>query len=381
MDDILRFLKRKETLESACAQLKASPVNSKKCIQKGVANNLNYVKQKEMLYCSIEKTGSTFWKRILHIAGGWRNVSNPTEIGLGEAYVEKGGYRTLKDKTWADIVETFNHTKSIIFVRNPYTRLFSGWLDKFYSPNTYYWKSAGRHIIKTQRNKTSDAKCGYDVSFAEFVNATIDGMLSSPCLDGHFQSNYLHCLPCNLSFDYIGKYESIKQDTVHLLDVFGLSDKIKFSDFEQDAAMDAIRDGSRWVFSQRKSVTEDCGVPFVCALFRVWNRLQSRGIISYNIKFPYNSNEEIKNVTEEVFENVLTNAFKRSNVDDLKNSRDAALMQALGTLPKSTIDLVQKVFQLDFEIFGYDRLPVVTVDPTNFNTFSFFQNCPSSVVN
>ncbi|XP_045178204.1 carbohydrate sulfotransferase 12-like isoform X2 [Mercenaria mercenaria] len=367
-----RFINRKRHLQNVCSKVRETRVDQR-CIRNGVASNLKYVENKEMLFCAIEKTGSTFWKRILHIAGGWRNVSNPTHIGLGEAYTEKGGYRSMKGKNWTNIVEIFSKTRSVIFVRDPYTRLFSGWLDKFYSPNTYFWKSAGKQIVKKERK--TDVKCGYDVTFAEFVNHTVHNVLSTPCIDGHFQSNYLHCLPCNVTFDYIGKYETIKEDTMHILEAFKLSEKIKFDDFEKDSALDAIKDAAGWVFSQKKGVAE-CEVSFGCALFKVWSRLQSRGIISFKIKFPFKSDEDVRNVTRKQFESALKNAYDGSDSEDLQNSRQAALVQALGSLPKSSVNLIQQAFDLDFEIFGYDRVPIVSINPTNFQTFSYFQNCP-----
>ncbi|XP_045180108.2 carbohydrate sulfotransferase 9-like [Mercenaria mercenaria] len=182
-DNCSRFMKRREYLQNQCSKI-IGHESGKRCVQNDVANNLKYAENKEMLFCAIEKTGSTFWKRILHIAGGCRNVSNPTHIALGEADTEKGGYRSMKGKNWTNIVEAFSHKISFIFVRDPYTRLFSGWLDKFYSPNAFYWRSNGKQIVKTQRK--TDAKCGYDVTFTEFVNHTVHNVLSSPCIDGHF---------------------------------------------------------------------------------------------------------------------------------------------------------------------------------------------------
>ncbi|XP_053385768.1 uncharacterized protein LOC128550552 [Mercenaria mercenaria] len=187
----------------------------------------------------------------------------------------------------------------------------------------------------------------------------------------------MHCLPCNLSFDYIGKYETFKEDTIHLLDVFKLLEKIKFDDFEKDAALDAIKDAASWVFSQKEEIA-GCDVPFVCALFRVWNRLQSRGFISFKTVFPYKSDSEVRNITRQQFESALTNAHDESALEHLQNSRQAALVQALRSLPKSSVNLIQRAFKLDFLAFGYSRLPLVSIDPTNLHAFEYFQNCPPS---
>ena len=59
-------------------------------------------------------------------------VKNPwKDIKMHSAYILK----SLKDVDLKAIKEmmTKPEMRNVIFVRNPYTRLYSGWLDKFYS--------------------------------------------------------------------------------------------------------------------------------------------------------------------------------------------------------------------------------------------------------
>ena len=102
--------------------------------------------------------------------------------------------------------------------------------------------------------------------------------------NGHFSPSYRHCLPCRLPYNFIGKYETLKEDTIYFLEMTNLTRLVKFSDFETSSDEDAIKDSSTWAFKQRKKV-EKC-MPFVAGLQRVWKRLQNRGILNMKAVFP-----------------------------------------------------------------------------------------------
>ncbi|XP_053386502.1 carbohydrate sulfotransferase 11-like [Mercenaria mercenaria] len=374
-----RFHERQRHLRSRCLEVLKNNDHTACEDQQEIKSNLKYVKKRNVLYCSIEKTGSTFWRRILHIAGGWGNTSNPTHIEISKAYDGKGGYRRMQNKTWEEVENLFKHTEPIMFVRNPFSRLFSGWLDKFYSPNVFYWNETGRNILESQRHVLDDdsIRCASNVSFVEFVNYTVHEILSNECIDGHFSSMYSHCLPCHLSFRYIGKYETIKEDTAALIELLDLTDTVRFNDFETDTVFDAIMDSSGWVYKHREKVVA-CGVSFSCALFRVWSRLQSRGFISKKMDFPYKTKEEINTLKQEQFERDLAMAHFESSPQDLKNNRHEALLQALKTLPEAVIKKLLLAFETDFDLFDYDRRPLSFAESgdTEISGFTYFSSCP-----
>ncbi|XP_045182027.2 carbohydrate sulfotransferase 9-like [Mercenaria mercenaria] len=370
-----RFNERKGLLQEACVKYKRyNPI----CERKTAGFNYKYVNESNLVYCAIEKTGSTLWKRILHVIGGWSNSSNPTSIKSEAADTYHGGFETLENSTMDEMQEIFNNSDSIMFVRDPFTRLFSAWLDKLYSPNHYYWTNIGPLIVKSERLSkeewnSSHVTCASDISFTEFINFTIKEVTFKMCADGHFSPSHKHCLPCLIPFDYIGKYETFKEDTTYLLNKLNLSHKVTFDDFETDAARDAIRDSTEWVFSQKEKLLE-CNVTFHCALFKVWNRMQSRGFISTKIKFPFESVDEVKNVTKDDIISVLTKAYRESDPNETKGNRMEALRQAFQHLPSKLRTRLVLAFKVDFAMFGYDRNPEYLNKPLQ-TSFNYFKEC------
>ena len=152
---------------------------------------------------------------------------------------------------------------NIIFIKDPYTRLFSGWLDKFYDINPYWWRFGKTIIARERKNaKNHSLECGHDVQFNEFVHFFAKDVKEKGCgVDGHFSPSYKHCLPCGLPYNFIGKYETLKDDTMYFLEMANLTRLVKFSDFETSSDEDAIKESSSWAFRQRVKV-EKC-MPFV----------------------------------------------------------------------------------------------------------------------
>lgn len=89
------------------------------------------------------------------------------------------------------------------FVRNPYTRLLSAWLDKI----------AGNRPQKAQillQLGREPARLNQPVSFAEFVRAVAEQPVSM--MDPHWRVQYYQTFQPGLTFDFIGRFESFDAD-------------------------------------------------------------------------------------------------------------------------------------------------------------------------
>ena len=100
-----------------------------------------------------------------------------------------------------------------MFVREPYSRLWSAYVDKFLLPD--YWNVDGVRITRRRPGVSREAaKCGHDVTFAEFV----DYVTSVPAskLNDHYGPYHLLCSPCLFLPHVIGKMETFDQDAKYV---------------------------------------------------------------------------------------------------------------------------------------------------------------------
>ncbi|XP_052777937.1 uncharacterized protein LOC128215271 [Mya arenaria] len=362
-----RFTDRSNQLQKYCEEKKLTS-NCKTSFK-----NMFYVPSRNIVFCGIEKTGSSFWRRILRIVGGAGDgQSNPSLLKIGYAYQEEG-YRSLTKASLSEVREIFRNSTSIMFVRNPFGRLFSGWLDKLYNPNWVFWQSYGPSM-GSPAVQSNVSKCGYDVPFENFVKYVTKLIMDGYCLDGHFSPNYDHCKPCLFQFNFIGHYETLKEDTEHIINSLNLSKVVTLNDFESNAGKDAIEDAVDWVF-KHKTVLRKCNVTFHCALFKVWNRLQSRGFISTKSAFPYSSVSKANQTTSEDFKKLLYESSSQNSIADMKASRARSFHQAITNLSKDLVSQIEKAFRIDFEIFGYGKEGFEEVLESKYPKHVFFKDC------
>ncbi|XP_052819424.1 carbohydrate sulfotransferase 9-like [Mya arenaria] len=334
-----------------------------------------FLKQDTMplMYCAIEKTGSTFWRRILQVAGG-ASSGRPSLIRTMNAYNENG-YHNMLNTPYKNIEANFKTMTSIMFVRSPYQRLFSGWLDKMYSPNWIFWIVLGDEVVKTQRKVDHFKKhtCGYDITFSEFIAHTVEDLIKKNCVNSHFTPSFYHCFPCIYDMDYIGKYETFKEDTVYLTKKLNMS--VVLDKFDHDATTDAITDAVDFVYNERVDIVK-CNVSFRCALFKVWQRLKARGIIGLDCEFPYKTDSEANKAPYGDFYHRIVKANADSDKGELKLNRKKAYVQAIRSLSDDLISKLAESFEVDFTMFGYDTDPLGSLSDIDTSGVDFFPQCP-----
>lgn len=184
----------------------------------------------KILYCEVPKAGCSNWKRTLMVLNGFAlsvdNISHDAvhygkHLRKLDSFDEKGIQKRLS-----------NFTK-VIVVRDPMERLVSAFRDKFEKPNSYYHPMFGRAIIgKYRQNPTEEAlKSGSGVTFREFVRYLLD--TEQPVgMDIHWESVNKLCSPCLITYDFIGKFETLEQDAKYFLGLIGAPRDLKFPSFK-----------------------------------------------------------------------------------------------------------------------------------------------------
>ncbi|KAK7474907.1 hypothetical protein BaRGS_00033862, partial [Batillaria attramentaria] len=105
----------------------------------------------KLLYCPVGKVASTFLTRFLIAAEETKPVLSPFSISPQKAmrvrqkHGDRGAvfmsvHQAVQTRTEKDFL---NNLKRVLFVRSPYERLWSAYVDKLIYPNRYYWEEWG----------------------------------------------------------------------------------------------------------------------------------------------------------------------------------------------------------------------------------------------
>ncbi|KAH3806571.1 carbohydrate sulfotransferase 13-like [Dreissena polymorpha] len=363
-----RFAQRRRHLQDQCADLPSyfGTQNS----ENAVKEHLTIDTKHNLVYCAIEKIGSTFWKRVYQILSGFKNVSDPFEIQGIRAYE---GYLTAKGLPFDRIHYILKNSKKFMFVREPYERLLSGYVDKLFAPNAAYWAFIGTFITQTFRaNATAEAKrCGHDVTFEEFVLYFIYSQHNNLRRDAHFVPNFEHCRPCEIDYEYIGKLETFKEDTLFLLKELQLDSEVRFTDFQTETERDAIVDAADYVYSMQKAITKCMSMHE--ALFRCYRKLQIRGIISTDVEYPFIREGDRDISIDEYKRNLLTAHAHSGPPESRKSNRREAFIEAYSTLSADVLLKLTNELSVDAKLFDYELVPKAFEKIENYKPeFSFF---------
>ncbi|XP_029282820.1 carbohydrate sulfotransferase 8 [Cottoperca gobio] len=186
--------------------------------------------QSRLLYCEVPKAGCSNWKRVLMVLGG--SATSTQDIPHDAAHYGNHLWR-LESYEHAGIAERLRSYTKVLFVREPFERLVSAFRDKFESPNSYYHPVFGRPIISRYRANATQAalRTGAGVTFREFVQYLLD--VRRPVgMDIHWEPVTQLCSPCLLRYNFIGKFESLREEADFLLRSVGAPRNLTFPDFK-----------------------------------------------------------------------------------------------------------------------------------------------------
>ena len=123
-------------------------------------------------YCEVPKVGCTFWKRVLRFINkdyDTPNITNPKQIS--RMYTHMASFKNTAKLSLTDDknFQLFHKIpRKFMFTRDPYTRQWSAYLDKFFLPD--FWSAYGKTASMMFRKRPS---CGDDVSFEEYLRYII----------------------------------------------------------------------------------------------------------------------------------------------------------------------------------------------------------------
>ena len=294
-------------------------------------------------YCPIEKTASTTWSHI------FRRIQRHMEIrGIAQGMASSENSSDVR----------------FFFVRDPYSRLLSAYVDKLFSPNTLFWKMTGRHIIQTFRPNATERslRCGHDVTFPEFIRYVIHSQKTGMKRNGHFIPTHDHCDVCNKDYDYVGHLETLSEDMPYLLKK--MQSPVNYTkNFENGT----IINNARWVLQSMTPGIKQC-MSMEEACLRLWKKWHIRGIISKTEPLPVSA-ETAEHVSFNEFVYLSLQALARSvSNKDRKLQKTEALREAFASVPMADRFELQQLLFLDFKLFGFDPSPETVFSPVSWES-------------
>ncbi|XP_067298611.1 carbohydrate sulfotransferase 12-like [Pseudorasbora parva] len=201
-----------------------------------------------VIYCFVPKIACTNWKRVMIVlsqnlkAPNGTPYVNPLDVPLWAIH----NYRM--HTTFKNLWEKFgnlsrplmhhklkNYTK-FLFVRDPFVRLISAFRDKFAKPDEHFYRKFGSTMLKRFANISTPPDsvqeafaAGNRPSFTHFIQYLLDPQTEKEKpFNEHWQQVYKLCNPCQIDYDFVGKLETLDEDTEHLLRILGLDNYIHF---------------------------------------------------------------------------------------------------------------------------------------------------------
>ena len=309
--------------------------------------------------CKVPKASSTFFGKVLLLL---RDRNKTKEIKRLSGFDIHGRMFS----TYGETCDT-GLGPSFFVSRNPYTRLFSGYIDKIFIPK--FWKLAlslsyfMNDIRKTQNIRVSEysekeiakGNCYKDdVSFEMFLRYVAD----TKQMDPHFTPVTMLCDPCKHNYTAIIKQENMKEETMYMLERFGVEHEVQ-SDIEPlleeelvERSVQNLLDTVRMIIHSAETM-HGCKTPLFVYL-RVWQAMQILGYVDMAEPFPAG-----------VFSEGLKGAYKKLkqhgivflNSTQRKTQRQEYLKLSYQSVSFKILKRIQRLFQLDFLMFDYNITP------------------------
>lgn len=185
----------------------------------------------QVLYCYVPKVACTNWKRMMLILTGGTNKTDPLAIPADSVH-RMHKFRKLSDLKPDAIRRRLRTYTKFLFVRHPVERIISAFRNKFeknFTSSAYFKERFGVKIMKTYRKGAAPGSIpssGHGVRFHEFVSYLID--TNPVTYNEHWALVSDMCFPCDMRYDFIGKYETLAEDSKFILEQIGAPPSLHF---------------------------------------------------------------------------------------------------------------------------------------------------------
>ncbi|XP_071104234.1 carbohydrate sulfotransferase 9-like [Haliotis cracherodii] len=301
-----------------------------------------YSKADNLCYCGTAKAGCTFWKQVIRFLNhdtGDQTYQHPLDIPRD---IVHWGMKHTTQTDFYKLKQYFSNYERFMFVRNPFTRLWSAYIDKVFLPD--HW---GHPFV----SGLTSSKCPLNATFEDFVKRVLVTPVGN--MDSHWVPMSYSCDPCTFQPTFLGKMETFAADVRHLLSRHNLSwivDSHASKHNEDEMKMLIRYNYNLFVHEKIRECITTRGMAI-----RLWKVFQLNGHLSNdeNLRLPKHGT-----ITEKEFEALAVDASKRQNMSPaaLKEQKKLHLKQAYESLSLTTITAIREKYASDFDMFGYDEI-------------------------
>ena len=250
-----------------------------------------------------------------------------------------------------------------MFVREPYSRLFSAYIDKILLPD--FWFHYGSRLMKFLRGRRR--ACPSNVTFKQFVRFVVLEEQRQGEIGDHWRPIQRLCNPCLFQPHVVGKMESFAQDSQHVLSAMDMS-RVSSSVNREERVhheLDMLIDFNVELL-ERSDVRRCTDLSGIAR--RLWTAFQLNGYIPTEVTLPKrfltspstSGPERRKKEYADRFKRFVHktyNSVRNRTKEAWKRQRQEALVEAYRPVSDELMAGLQKLYQHDFELFGYDPRP------------------------
>lgn len=298
-------------------------------------------------YCFLPKVGCTFWIRVfsfLHnYTGDTGKVASPWDIPRLKVH----GTPQAHGFSWSSVQNKAKDYLRFMFVRDPYSRLWSAYLDKLFLPD--FWRELGVPTVAKIRgaNATAHARrCGNDVTFDEFVRYSL--ISSEP----HYNPIFQRCDPCQFRPTVIGSLDTFARDSQFLLRRMGMEWVLKDIDRNQQEEKELTT-----LVDYNYERVNELSFYKNCVTYRqlseiLWRAFQFNGYLPNDASYSAPANFSISEFKEKVVKAFVQAKPRKA---ELKQQKKDFMKKAYAGLPKSLLERIEYKYAPDIRYFNFPK--------------------------
>ncbi|XP_033743200.1 carbohydrate sulfotransferase 10-like [Pecten maximus] len=308
--------------------------------------------------CKVAKAGSTFWAIVFLIVQRGMPATQAFSIPRHRIHAMTGGIT----KTLRASHEQLG-TTGVVVSRDPYSRLFSAFIDKFFLLRFVQNAKSLATSLRKGLFMTKAGECGYNVSFQDFVDSETTKALQGRGINRHWCPVYTMCRVCDVEYQYVIQQETLTRDTEYIIDQLNISSDIKttltkmFHGSGKNSTMEGVIK-TMWSAIDNPAMQACCSKK-LAYFMKMWEGFKIQGYIRTDISFPLSAFQAKNSVNVEKITKAVITAMNTNPLssEERKAQRRQALVKAYEGMPKRIIYRIQEMYKMDFYLFGYDKNP------------------------